>query len=341
MLCDNAFEGRVWGGAVIKIITMFRPTIIVHGGARQFTPDTRDLVQEGVKAAARQGYAELTKGGSAMDAVVAAVSAMEDNTVFNAGHGSRLNLKGQVEADAIVIDGRNLGSGAVCGLQGCSNPVQLARLVMEKTNHCLLTADGAREFMESQGIAAVPSSELVTERARIELEQHVKFSSAVENLVAPRSAPPPSSSCDTVGAVAMDANGNLAAATSTGGITAKLPGRVGDSPIIGSGAYADNTVGAVSTTGCGESIMKVCLARRVGELLEKGKTAQEAAEHALEFMSGRVGGAAGVIVLSQYGNAGACEVGHHFITENMAWAAIDEGQLRWGVDPGQEMNEII
>ncbi|RUS80275.1 hypothetical protein EGW08_011959 [Elysia chlorotica] len=165
---------------------MFKPTIIVHGGARTFDPDVRDLVQAGVKDAARQGHAVMSRGGSAMDAVVAAVSAMEDNTVFNAGHGSRLTLKGEVEADAIVIDGRTLDSGAVCGIQGCSNPVQLARLVMEKTSHCLLTSTGAREFMESQGIAAVPTSELVTDRARRELEQHREFASTLKHLVAPR-----------------------------------------------------------------------------------------------------------------------------------------------------------
>ncbi|RUS72963.1 hypothetical protein EGW08_019266, partial [Elysia chlorotica] len=224
----------------------------------------------------------------------------------------------------------------VGGFIGCSFP-----LFPRETSHCLLTSTGAREFMESQGIAAVPTTELVTDRARLELEQHREFASTLKHLVAPRSFAPSSSDCDTVGAVAMDANGNLAAATSTGGITAKMPGRVGDSPIIGSGAYADNTVGAVSTTGFGESIMKVCLARRVGELLEKGETAQEAAQHALDFMSRRVGGAAGVIVLSRGGDGGTCQVGHHFITENMAWAAIGGGQLRWGLDPGQENREIL
>ncbi|GFR76272.1 isoaspartyl peptidase/L-asparaginase [Elysia marginata] len=215
----------------------FESTIIVHGGARTVNTDDRDLFQDGVKAAARQGYTVLTRGGSAVDAVVAAVSAMEDDSTLNAGHGSRLTMRGEVEVDAIVIDGQTLDSGAVCALRGCANPVQLARLVMDK---------------------------LATERTRAELQQHFEMSSSE------RSASIPQQVCDTVGAVAMDAYGNLAAATSTGGITAKLPGRVGDSPIIGSGAYADNTVGAVSTTGQGEFIMKVCLARRVGELLEKG-----------------------------------------------------------------------
>ncbi|GFR76238.1 isoaspartyl peptidase/L-asparaginase [Elysia marginata] len=288
---------------------MFKPTIIVHGGAWAIPAELTERSLEGVKVAACRGQEVMTRGGSAVDAVVAAVSSLEDDTAFDAGHGAVLNLKGEVELDAIVVDGQTMDSGAVCGLQGCAHPVQVARLVMDKTSHCLLSGSGANEFMQAQGIARVPESELVTPEAQEEWKTYVQFSSAVKNLFSERSAPPPPSGCDTVGAVAMDANGNLAAATSTGGITAKLPGRVGDSPIIGAGAYADSTVGAASTTGHGESIMKVGLARRVGELLEKGETAQQAAEHALDFMSRRVGGAAGVIVLSKGGETGTCQVG--------------------------------
>ncbi|GFO04900.1 isoaspartyl peptidase/l-asparaginase [Plakobranchus ocellatus] len=312
------------------------PTIIVHGGARTFEPDLKEVVKDGVRAAARQGYDHLIGSGNAMDAVVEAVSAMEDNMVFNAGHGSMLNLNGDVEMDAIVIDGRNLASGAVCGLQGCANPVQVARLVMEKTKHCLLTADGARAFMKSQGIQPIPNRELVTQKAVVEFETYKKYSTAVEKVMLSRSIPPVTSDCDTVGAVAIDGNGNVAAATSTGGITAKLPGRVGDSCIIGSGAYADNAVGAVSTTGLGESIMRVCLARRIAELLEKGETADQASKHALDFMSKRVGGTAGVIVISAAGVSGTARVAHHFTTTNMVWAAISNGYMRWGIDPDQE-----
>lgn len=315
---------------------MFQPTIIVHGGARTFTTDHRESAQNGVKVAARQGYDVLVSGGSATDAVVAAVSAMEDDFNLNAGHGSRLNMKGEVEVDAIVVDGNTLASGAVCALRGCANPVKLARLVMDKTQHCLLAGDGAREFMTSQGIAPVADSELVTPRTQAELQEHLQHTSS-----GIRSKHPTQSGCDTVGAVAMDANGNLAAATSTGGITGKLPGRVGDCPIIGSGAYADNTVGAVSTTGEGEFIMRVCLARRVGELLEKGKTAQQAAKLALEFMSSRVGGQAGVIVLSKGQDGGTCEVGHHFLSDHMAWASISNNQFKWGIDRGEENSCIL
>ncbi|GFO04899.1 isoaspartyl peptidase/l-asparaginase [Plakobranchus ocellatus] len=316
---------------------MIEPTIIVHGGAWDIPSSLTTRSVNGVKAAACKGHEILRCGGSAVDAVVAAVSALEDDTAFDAGHGAVLNLKGEVELDAIVIDGRNLESGAVCGLQGCANPVQVARLVMEKTSHCLLSGRGATDFMESQGIARIPDTELVTPEARNEWETYVKFSAAVRSLFSSRSTPPVTSGCDTVGAVAMDAKGNLAAATSTGGITAKLPGRVGDSPIIGSGAYADNTVGAVSTTGHGESIMKVCLAKKVGEQMEKGDTADQAARNALDFMAQRVGGAAGVIALSKDRQGAACQVGHHFTTTRMAWSSISNGQIRWGIDPGQEM----
>lgn len=320
---------------------MFKPAIIVHGGAWAIPDKLSQRSLDGVKAAARRGHEVLTSDGSAVDAVVAAVSVLEDNTAFDAGHGAVLNLKGEVELDAIVIDGKTLKSGAVCGVQGCANPVQLARCVMDKTNHCLLSGAGANDFMASEGITRVPDSQLVTPEARQEWETYMHFSSTVKNLFSDRTASPPQSGCDTVGAVAMDANGNLAAATSTGGITAKLPGRVGDSPIIGAGAYADSLVGAVSTTGHGESIMKVCLARRVGELLEKGETAQQAAEQALEFMTKRVGGAAGLIVLSKAEDDGTCQIGHHFNTARMAWAAVKDGILSCGIDPGQELTSTL
>ncbi|GFR76274.1 isoaspartyl peptidase/L-asparaginase [Elysia marginata] len=239
---------------------MFEPTIIVHGGGGTYLADRWDGLQVGVQASVRQGYTVLTRGGSAVDAVVAAVTAMEDDRNFN----------------AVLVCFR----------------IQMV-------------AFGA--------IWIFPF----------------------------KSAPLPHVVSDTVGAVAMDANGNLAASTSTGGIMAKLPGRVGDSPINGSGAYADNTVGAVSSTGRGEFIARVNLARRVGELLEKGETAQQAAEHALEFLSRRVGGAAGVIVLSKGAENGTCQIGHHFITPNMAWAKIKDGKLTYGINPGQETSTSL
>ncbi|GFO27999.1 isoaspartyl peptidase/l-asparaginase [Plakobranchus ocellatus] len=321
---------------------MFEPTIIVHGGCGKISPDMKEIAIEGVKTAACRGHTTLTRGGSAVDAVVEAVTTLENNPEFNAGHGSVLNRKGEVEMDACVIDGQTLASGGVCGLRGCANPIQVARLVMEKTAHCLLTGQGARDFMESQGIHPVADSELITPRGRARLEKVLKSAFPVKEATESQSSGPSAlPGCDTVGAVAMDAHGNLATATSTGGIIAKLPGRVGDSPIIGSGGYADSDVGAVSTTGDGESIMKVCLARRVAEYLEKGESIRQAAEHALEFMSNRVGGEAGIIALSRGGEGGKCQVGCHFTSDNMPWAVVSNGKMTWGIDHGQELSSPL
>lgn len=168
-----------------------------------------------------------------MDAVEAAVCVLEDDTAFDAGHGAVLNKKGEVELDAIIIDGRDLSSGAVSAVQDIAHPVTLARAVMEKTEHCLLTAVGANEFAAEQGFQRLSPEELVTPEARAEWEQFGKYSSAVNSLFNSEVPKLKTPGCDTVGCVAMDANGNLASATSTGGITAKRPGRVGDTPCIG------------------------------------------------------------------------------------------------------------
>ncbi|RUS81926.1 hypothetical protein EGW08_010312 [Elysia chlorotica] len=249
---------------------MFEPAIIVHGGCGVYPrEESLEPFLAGVKDAALQGHALLSRAGSAVDAVEAAVSVLEDNPLFNSGRGSVLNLDGQVEMDAIVIDGQTLGSGAVCGLRRCANPAWYTLRFHFQTRHCLLTGAGAQEFMRSQGIPEVPDSYLVVPRRRLAWEKTVLGDQRSPDTATASELSP---GCDTVGAVAMDATGNVAAATSTGGTTAKLPGRVGDSPIIGAGAYADSDVGAVSTTGDGESIMKVCLARRTVELLEQSQT---------------------------------------------------------------------
>ncbi|XP_012943018.1 isoaspartyl peptidase/L-asparaginase [Aplysia californica] len=312
------------------------PLMIVHGGAWAIPGELTERSLNGVRRAALEGHRVLRSGGSAVDAVVAAVTVLEDDTAFDAGHGAVLNLKGEVELDAIVIDGRDLSSGAVCAVQDIANPVQLARLVMDKTDHCLLGGVGANDFAKEQGFERLPPTELVTPEARAEWEKYIKFTTAVGALFSARDGDPKLTGCDTVGAVAMDTSGNLASATSTGGITAKKPGRVGDTPVIGAGAFADNDVGAVSSTGHGESIMKVCLTRRIAELMERGLSANEAAKTALEFMSTRVGGAGGVIVISKKG-----EVCHSFTTSRMAWASVTQGTLKSGIDPGQEFTENL
>ncbi|KAI4812995.1 hypothetical protein KUCAC02_024351 [Chaenocephalus aceratus] len=231
--------------------------VVVHGGVWAIPEDLAKASVDGVKAAARQGSSVLKGGGSALDAVEAAVRAMEDNPAFNAGHGSALNADGEVELDSIIMDGRTLASGAVASVKNIANTVSLARAVMEKTSHVILTGRGANLFAESIGMATVPADELVTENEWKEWDKQKNYVAGVMEDFNSQWAH------DTVGAVAVDSDGNVACATSTGGIRNKMVGRVGDSPIIGSGAYADNLSGAVSCTGHGESILKVTLARLI------------------------------------------------------------------------------
>ncbi|KAK0046875.1 isoaspartyl peptidase/L-asparaginase [Biomphalaria pfeifferi] len=312
------------------------PAIIVHGGAWAIPELATERSLSGVKAAAIKGFSVIQNGGSAMDAVVAAVSVMEDDTIFDAGHGAVLNMNGEVELDAIIMDGKTLNSGAVAAVQDIAHPVQLARLVMEKTDHCLLVGQGANGFAKEQNVPKLDKHELVTPEAREEWERYMKFSTTVNDLFSTRNDVPKRTGCDTVGAVALDSYGNLASATSTGGITAKRPGRVGDTPIIGAGAYADDSVGAASSTGHGESIMKLCLTKKVIELLEQGASAKEASQKSLELMSTRLGSAGGLIVIDKNG-----DVAHHFTTNRMAWAQIKKENLKYGIDPTVEFTETL
>ncbi|XP_061424861.1 isoaspartyl peptidase/L-asparaginase-like isoform X2 [Lethenteron reissneri] len=299
--------------------------VVVHGGAWAIPDDLAEASVAGVKGAAMRAHELLSRGGgSALDAVEAAVKALEDDAAFDAGHGSVLTEAGEVEMDALMMDGRTLRLGSVSCVQGVANPVSLARAVMEKTEHAMLTAAGAARFAEALGVARVPQRELVTEAARSEWERYRRYRHAVRALFSSERAH------DTVGAVALDARGDVACATSTGGITNKMPGRVGDSPIVGCGGYADNAVGAVSTTGHGESIMKVTLARLILFHMEAGKSPDEATALALSHMRDRVGGHGGAVVLGRDGRWGArCS------TERMAWAAVAAGSLYYGLQPGE------
>uniref|UniRef100_A0A8C6SDR6 Isoaspartyl peptidase/L-asparaginase n=1 Tax=Neogobius melanostomus TaxID=47308 RepID=A0A8C6SDR6_9GOBI len=231
------------------------PLLVVHGGAGHIPSDRVQDSVLGVCAAVRAGYSFLTAGGSSVDAVVEAVANMEDNPRFNAGRGSVLTARGDVEMDALVMDGRDLSSGAVSAVKNIANPVQLARLVMDKTSHACLTAGGAAEFARQMGVQEVSTESLITDYSRARWKKNLDpGAKPVECQMG---------KMGTVGAVAVDAEGNIACATSTGGMLNKMEGRVGDTPCIGSGGYADNSVGAVSTTGHGEAIMKVVLARLI------------------------------------------------------------------------------
>ncbi|XP_062852396.1 isoaspartyl peptidase/L-asparaginase [Trichomycterus rosablanca] len=309
---------------------MMKVVMVVHGGAWAIPDDLAEPSVAGVKAAVRTGSAILRGGGSALDAVEAAVRMMEDDPAFDAGHGAVLNEDGEVELDAFIMEGRTLGAGAVSSVRNIANPVSLARAVMEKTHHVMLTGRGANLFAESIGTPTVPAEALVLEQEIQEWRRYKKYAVGVRELFNSHW------DRDTVGAVALDAFGNIACATSTGGIRNKMVGRVGDSPVIGSGGYADNKSGAASCTGHGESILKVTLARLILFHMEQGKSVDEAARSSLRYMGERVQGGGGAVVVSPTGDWSAA-----FTTERMAWAAVHEEHLYYGLNPDERFQEDL
>lgn len=290
------------------------PRIIVHGGAWKIAEETHADHIAGTRAAAEAGWAILAAGGSALDAVEQAVVVMEDDPTFDAGVGSVLNRAGDIEMDAILMDGRTLRLGAVAAVRGITNPIRLARLIFDDTDHSLLVGEGARRFAEEKGMRLCAQAELTVPR---EIERFRRLQQMPDYHLSYEFAPDPQG---TVGAVAIDAEGHVAAATSTGGAAYKLPGRVGDSPLVGSGAYADDLTGAASATGHGESIMRVVLCKTATDAIERGMTAQQAAEFAIKTLFERVGGYGGVIVADRHG-----QVGFAYNTPHMAvaWAEAD------------------
>lgn len=251
----------------------------------------------------------LRSGGSALDAVQAAVLVLEDDPLFNAGTGSCLNAEGEVEADAALMSGERLSAGAVAAVRALKNPILLARGVMEQTEHVLLCGEGALRLARKLGLPQCDPSELVTERARARYQRELSERQGREH--------------GTVGAVAVDQRGHLAAGTSTGGTRFKLPGRIGDTPLIGCGTYADDLAGAVSCTGHGEAIIKVVLARFACDRLRQGQPPAEAVQQALRQLE-RVGGEGGLILVDAQGRLGwGCN------TERMSHAFVD-GEGREG-----------
>jgi L-asparaginase / beta-aspartyl-peptidase len=280
--------------------------IIVHGGAGFWKNDIRKAMI-GVGNAASSGSKVLMAGGSALDTVETAVSVMEDDTIFNAGRGSSLTFTGEVEMDAAIMDGRTLAAGAVALVTKIKNPVHLARLVMEKTDHVLVAGRTAERLAKTYSL---PTTNPITSRRR---QMLLKLKSDPLNVGSPwvRKNPmllrkhPEIVKHDTVGAVAMDAAGNFAAAASTGGTTMKLPGRIGDTPQIGSGIYSDNLCGAATVTGWGEAAIKLTLSKAVCTAMERGVPASRAAEVAVETASKRLRGDAGVIAIDRRGHFAA------------------------------------
>lgn len=273
------------------------PRLIVHGGAWSIPENYEPDHIQGVFLAVKQIHPDIKKGMTALDAVEQAVKILEENPTFDAGRGAFLNAQGEIELDAIIMNGITLNFGAVAGVQNILHPVTLARQIMEKTEHCFLVGKGAQQFARQIGISELDPRELLIPR---ELEFYEQIKNDPSFYSHQPFEPQPKG---TVGAVAMDKWGNLAAATSTGGTPRKLPGRVGDSPIIGAGAYADNQVGAASATGWGESIMKIVMSKTACDLL-KDHSAEQAARMSIDLLYRRVAGWGGIIIIDKKGQYG-------------------------------------
>ncbi|MGO9340204.1 MAG: isoaspartyl peptidase/L-asparaginase [Terracidiphilus sp.] len=348
------------------------PTLLVHGGAWAIPADARAAHEAGVRAALETGYDILSLGGSAIDAVEAAVSVLEDDPTFDAGRGSFLTSNGRVQLDALLMDGGRMKAGGVACVERLRNPIQAARLVLEKSQHVYFVGPGAEQFAAAHGMVLIDNSELVLERERERLKNAQARKAAGledETFCGPESADgdflrddkdpetaavlldeqgtedrgqrsekhggkgvskpdgdPTKWSHDTVGAVALDGRGNLAAATSTGGTLNKTPGRVGDSSLIGCGCYADNLAAAVSLTGWGEPIMKLVLGKWATDRVAAGTAPEIAAREAISYLYNRLGGHGGIILLGPDGRFG---LAHN--TPAMAWGLATPGGMQTGL----------
>lgn len=300
-------------------------SIVVHGGAGDISPDRHASASQGCQEAALVGWRVLQSGGSALDAVEAAVRALEDNPAFNAATGACLTAEGNIELDAGIMDGRTFDVGAVAGIELIKNPISLARQVLISP-HVLLVGRGAEQFAAEQGIARCSFEDLLTEYQYqlwkkylldhgLEPESEPSLIRREVATLAARDEP----KHGTVGAVAVDQSGALAAATSTGGIHNKYPGRVGDSPLVGGGFYADEQA-AISCTGHGEDFARLLIAKRAADFVAQGRSAQEAAEAAIAFLGAKASGTGGLILVDQRGG-----VGYAWNSQNMARAHMSEG----------------
>ncbi len=336
------------------------PTLLVHGGAWAIPAADAAAHESGVRAALEAGHAILSRGGSALDAVEAAVTVLEDDPTFDAGRGSFLTSDGRVQLDALLMDGGRMKAGGVACVERLRNPIHAARLVLEDSPHVYFVGAGAEEFAAAHGIALIDNSELVLDRERHRLaaaqSRHAAgladetFSGELliddkgpetafqpaegadkNRMVGAEGARPSGQdsgedSHDTVGAVALDIHGNLAAATSTGGTLNKTPGRVGDSSLIGCGCYADNLAAAVSLTGWGEPIMKLVLGKWATDRVAAGTHPETAAREAIAYLYNRLGGHGGIILLGPDGRFGFA---HN--TPAMAWGLATPAGLYTGL----------
>src|SRR5579872_4328253 len=285
------------------------PVLVIHGGAWAMPDDMVAAHLRGVKNALAAGWRVLAAGGAALDAIEEAVVVMEDDETFDAGRGSFLNRDGKVQMDALIMDGATLRAGGVGCVERVRNPVRAARKILSESPHVYFVGEGAERFAAEHGVKLCANEELVIEREVERLREYQREGAGHgKELFAP------AISHDTVGAVALDREGNIAAATSTGGTLNKAPGRLGDSSLIGCGCYADNLSAAVSTTGWGEPIMKLVLAKWTADRVAAGASPQEAAQEAISYLFNRLGGHGGIILLGPDGRFG---IAHN--TPAMAW----------------------
>ncbi|HTB98160.1 MAG TPA: isoaspartyl peptidase/L-asparaginase [Terracidiphilus sp.] len=328
------------------------PTLLVHGGAWAIPEEMKAAHEAGVRRALETGHAILARGGAALDAVEAAVTVLEDDETFDAGRGSFLTSDGRVQLDALLMDGGRMRAGGVACVERLRNPIQAARLVLEQSPHVYFVGAGAEEFAQTHGMQLIDNAELVLDRERDRLATAKRRAakgleddtfSGLQDDKDPATAyaagdhpgeddenPTKWRSHDTVGAVALDGRGNLAAATSTGGTLNKTPGRVGDSSLIGCGCYADNLSAAVSLTGWGEPIMKLVLGKWATDRVAAGSAPEIAAREAISYLYNRLGGHGGIILLGPDGRFG---LAHN--TPAMAWGVATPG----GVQVGLKCNE--
>jgi len=297
---------------------------MVHGGAGAMDniKDNKTAVRylESIRRVLEHGREILTLGGSALQAVETCASLLEDDPIFNAGCGSVLNEEGKVEMYAAIMDGRNLSAGAVAAVDNISNPIQLARFVMTESEHVMLISEGAIRFAEHCGMDRAPENYFYTPD-RIEQFNKARLKHKVMLDHDDTENDSEDQKYGTIGAIARDSDGNLAAATSTGGIVNKRMGRVGDSPIIGAGVYADNETCAVSATGYGEDFMRSVIAKTISDFIYmKGMNAEQATQAGIQYLTDKVNGRGGVIVIDKLGN---CASG--FTTKKMIHGWIEQG----------------
>lgn len=304
------------------------PVLVVHGGAWAMPDDMVEAHIRGVTNALAAGWRVLKeRGGTALDAVEEAVVIMEDDETFDAGRGSFLNRDGKVQLDALIMDGGTLRAGGVGCVEHLRNPIRAARKILSESPHVYFVGGGAEKFAAEHGVPLCRNEDLIIPREVERLREYqAKFPTSGAKGAPEMGHPPgmdlfaptahdPTISHDTVGAVALDRDGNIAAATSTGGTLNKAPGRLGDSSLIGCGCYADNLSAAASTTGWGEPIMKLVLAKWTADRIAAGNLPEWSAQEAIDYLEERVHGHGGIIVLNREGHIG---IAHN--TPRMAWA---------------------